>query len=189
MATNAVQNYPGGPQSIIQSSVGVQPTNPKKPQNKRKVILVFVVFFLLLFFAGSLYSAYRYGKANERVIIKAPAAKPLNLPPQAVVLADCVVGRGKQYILPKDIPAGPIYDVVNNKVIAVEYSLNIGSIQSNPEYLSDAILNLTRDYPVDHFSLAPVTPKKGQPLSDFHLIMFIVSKAEAAKITCKETKI
>jgi hypothetical protein len=182
LAANPVQNYPVTPQPTIAPNL----STPKKPKHKHKILMILVIVFLLLFFAGSVYGAYRVGKGHKVVIIKAPTAQPINLPPQAVVLADCVIGRGKQYILPKDIPAGPIYDVENNKVIAVEYSLNINSIQSNPEYLSDAILKLTRDYPVDHFSLVPVAPKQGQSLSDFHLIMFIVTKAESAKITCKD---
>lgn len=183
--TIPVQNTPVIQPSVSPPNIAPSPPASKKP--KRKIIIFAVIVLVLMLFAGSVYGAYVVGKGDKEIITVAPKPKPLSLPPQAVVLAECVIGRGKQYILPKDIPAGPIYDVVNNKVIAVEYSLNVSSIQSNPEYLSDAILKLTRDYPVDHFSLAPVTPKQGQPISDFHLIMFIVSKDEAAKITCKDT--
>jgi hypothetical protein len=166
-----------------QPSVATSPVITPKP--KRKYLVFVLIGLAILIFAGSVYGAYRVGKGHQKVITVAPTPKPLSLPPQAVVIEECVIGRGKQYILPKDIPGGPIYDVVNNKVVALEYSLNVTSIQSNPEYLSEAILRLTRDYPVDHFSVAPVTPKQGQPVSDFHIIMFIVSKDESAKITCK----
>ena len=178
-----VQNQFVTPQPTPQTTVVTASPAPHKPKHRFKIIIG--VFLVLLLFVGSVYGAYQYGKGHRVVVTVAPTPKPLSLPPQAVVLDECVIGRGKQYILPKDIPAGPIYDVVNNKVIALEYGLNVSNIQSNPEYLSEAILKLTRDYPVDHFSVAPVTPKQGQPVSDFHIIMFIVSKDEAAKITCK----
>lgn len=128
--------------------------------------------------------AYFYGKSHERVVIKAPPLQPVNLPAQAVVVTDCVPGRGKQYVLPKDIPQGPIYDVKNSKVIAIEYNLNLEQIQSDPDSFSNTILDLARKYPVDHFSIVPVAPKQGQTLQSIHLIMFVVSKDEAKSIKC-----
>ncbi len=183
-------------QSKITPPVSTMPSTPAgsdhqpvtqtlAPKKKLPVKKIMIVFGLLVLFVGGITGAYLYGKSNERVVIQAPDPQPIDLPPQAVVVNECLIGRGKQYVLPKDIPRGPIYDVVNSQVIAIEYSLNITEIQTNPDAFSEVILKLTRDYPVDHFSLAPVVPKAGEPITSFHLIMFVVTKDEAAKITCE----
>jgi hypothetical protein len=164
------------------STTSTQPTK-KKRSLKFKIGVVLVVVLVGL----AISAAYMVGKHNERVVIETPPPQPINLPPQAVVVANCVPGRGKQYIIPKDIPGGPIYDVENSKVIAIEYNLNLNDLESNPNTFSDAILKLTKDYPVNHFSIVPVTPKSGESLQSIHLIMFVVSKAESAKITCVGT--
>jgi len=106
------------------------------------------------------------------------------LPPQAVVVANCVPGRGKQYIIPKDIPVGPIYDVENSKVIAIEYNLDLAQVESNPDTFSNAIIGLTQNYPADHIILSPATTGANASPSNVHLIMFVVTKAEANNITC-----
>lgn len=161
----------------------INPAKPAKPKRKRlkKLLLASLLF---LFFAGSVGGAYLWGKSNEKIVEKVEEVKLINLPPQAVLLEECVVGRGKQYILPKDIPKGPIYDVVNSKVVALEFNLNLAEIESNPDSLSNAILELAREYPVDHFSLLPAPGKEGEGLKNILLIMFVVSKDEASAITC-----
>ena len=65
---------------------------------------------LVVVVASLVGGAFVLGKNHQKVVIQAPAAQPVNLPPQAVVLTACVQGRGKQYVIPKDIPNGPIYD-------------------------------------------------------------------------------
>lgn len=162
-------------------------TSNPKVRNKvglgkyKKIILVVI---LVVGFMGAVSAAYFLGKSNEKVIVKAPDPKPINLPPQAVVIEECKVNRGKQYILPKDIPVGPIYNVVNSQVIAIEYNLNIGDLQSDPNSLSNTILQLAREYPVDHFSFSPVQNKAGEALQNVSLVMFVVSKEEVKKIAC-----
>jgi hypothetical protein len=176
-ATNRVQ-------SIGNAERTTKPTELEKPKGKKSKKILLIVFLVILFI-GSTTGAYLFGRSNERIVVKEVEIKPLNLPPQAVLLEECTVGRGKQYILPKDIPIGPIYDVVNNKVVALEYNLNLKDIESNPDSLSNTILQLTRDYPVDHFSLVPAPVKEGEGLENILLIMFVVSKEEAKAITCE----
>jgi hypothetical protein len=159
------------------------PSQKPKLTLKKKLIYATTAVVLLAALSG----AYLYGRHNERVVIRPPALKPINLPPQAIVLSNCVTGRGKQYIIPKDIPEGPIYDVENSKVIAIEYNLDLAQVETNPDSFSNTILELTKDYPVDHFSLVPATPVAGQSLSNIDLIMFVVSKAASNSITCPST--
>jgi len=180
------QAAPDNQPTSINTETPPQPTQPKKKFFRFRNIAI--LFVLILLFGGATSGAYYMGKKNRITVFKAPTPQPINLPPQTVVTANCLVGRGKQYILPKDIPIGPIYDVVGGKVIAIEYNVNLVDVNANPDNFSNTLLKLTRDYPVDHFSLVPVAPKPGDTSLSAHLIMFVVSKAEAAAITCAGEK-
>jgi hypothetical protein len=154
--------------------------------------MVIKVVVVVIIVAGLCTGAFFLGKHHEKVIVRSPAPQPINLPPQATVLTACVPGRGKQYIIPKDIPTGPIYDVENSKVIAVEYNLNIAQLLENSDTFSNAILDITRQYQVNHFSLVPATTSatsasNPSALTNFHLIMFMVSKSVSNAITCGTT--
>lgn len=158
-----------------------EPAKPKK-KSKLKVLLIVLAVFVLF---GSTSGAYIVGK-NSVTKTDEPevTAKPITLPPEAIVTAECVPGRGKQYIIPKDIPVGPIYDVNNGNVIAIEYNISIVDLLSNPDTFSDTLNELMKNYSTDHFTLVPSPPKPGQQVSEVHLIMFVVPKEEAASITC-----
>jgi hypothetical protein len=169
------------------------PVISKKSGSKIKKFLGIILLLIILAAVGG--GAYTYGKNHEKIVIQSPAAKPVNLPPQATPLTACVPGRGKQYIIPKDIPNGPIYDVYKSKVIAIEYNLNLEKILTDSSTFSDAILNVTKNYPVDHFSLVPTTTESATPTavsaqsfpSDIHIVMFMVPASESAQIVCSQS--
>lgn len=154
----------------------------KKSRLSLKTILI--VISLLLVIAAVAVGGYLVGRGDKEVVFKEREPKTLDLPPQAVVMTECVPGRGKQYILPQDIPKGPIYDVHDGKVVAIEYRIVIKDVESDPDKLSNTILGLTRDYPVDHFSMVPEIASSDKPVESFHLAMFVVPKEEANKISC-----
>ncbi|MHB1865345.1 MAG: hypothetical protein ACYCPS_04285 [Candidatus Saccharimonadales bacterium] len=169
------------------SSTQHQPTKSVMAKNLVKGLVLLVIL------VGFCTGAYYLGKHHEKVVVKAPPTQPINLPPQAIVLTNCVPGRGKQYIIPKDIPNGPIYDVENSKVIAIEYNLNIADLFQNSDTFSNAILSVTKTYPVNHLSIEPATTslsssgstnQNSQSSLDIHLIMFMVPKSEADQVTC-----
>lgn len=139
---------------------------------------------LLLVIGVSAAAGYSLGKSKNKVPAVA-APKPINLPPEAIVINECLPGRGKQYAIPQEIQrGGPIYDVKNSKVIAIEYVLGMRALATNSDEFSSTLLRLTKDYPVDHFSVVPEPPKPTDTDQYIHLIMFIVPKSEAASITC-----
>lgn len=175
----------------------ITPTAPDSPDSPKpvasvgghkkitgKALILGLVFILLLGAVG--YGAFNYGKtkAKTKIVNTTATPKPISLPPQAIVTSECTPGRGKQYIIPKDIPGGPIYDVQNDKVIAIEYVLGLKALFSDSDSFSTAILSLAKNYPVDHFSFVPAQPKQGDKDQYVHLIMFVVPKKEAASITC-----
>lgn len=177
----------------VQPVMGNSNTNkpPKAKKSSLKYILAVLIVIILL--AGVAAAAYHEGK-SKRVIVHVAATttnKPISLPPTAIVSESCVPGRGKQYVIPKDIPQGPIYDVENSKVIAIEYLINIQELLTNTSTFSSSfsniILSLSRNYPVDHFAMVPAAPPAGQTGEFINLIMFVVSAKEANAITCAGT--
>jgi zona occludens toxin (predicted ATPase) len=162
--------------------------SPSQLNNKVKIAVLFLVFIAAMF------GAYSYGKHGERVIVKKPDAPPISLPPQAIVMNECVAGVGKQYVIPKDIPNGPIYDVKNSKVIAVEYNYKAADLLNNPTKLSDTVIPLTKNYEIDHFSTStnlienPTFNLSEVQNIPVHLVFYVVPQSEAQSITCSSAK-
>ncbi|HEY4963146.1 MAG TPA: hypothetical protein VIH90_00430 [Candidatus Saccharimonadales bacterium] len=151
-----------------------------------KMLLKVLVVIILI--AAASFAAYTIGKNHAPKPVVASTSttiKTISLPPSAIVTAACVPGRGKQYIIPKDIPEGPIYDVENNKVIAIEYVFGVHQILANSSLFSSTLLALSRDYPVDHFAFLPVAPQPGDTDQYVHLIMSVVSPKISDAITCQ----
>lgn len=187
-------NYTDTSASVANAPTGIQPSAPKpvtsskKPKKFGSKLFVVIVLFILSLGAASA-AGYYVGNGNNENEVAQPVvatAKKIDLPPEAIVTAECVPGRGKQYIIPKDIPKGPIYNVNGDRVIAIEYTIGIGELlYSQSTEFSDIILKLAKDYPVDHFSVIPKQSASQNPRDQqVHLIMFIVPKEEAASITC-----
>lgn len=149
-------------------------------------MIIFVLLGIIVI-GGVAALAYSSGKSQSKTVYQTPTPQPINLPLDAKVISECETGRGKQYIETKNIPAGPIYDVVNNKVIAIEYLMGIKALFGDSDKFSSTILSLSKNYPVDHFAVVPVAPKRDDTDQYMHLIMFVVPKNEASAIKCSAT--
>lgn len=110
-----------------------------------------------------------------------PRASSVTLPKEATVTAECVAGRGKQYILPKDIPIGPIYDVHQGKVIAVEYLAGQKELSEQSEMFANLALPQAE---FDHLAIVPTEPHAGLDETHFHVIGYMIPASEVKKITC-----
>ncbi len=179
-------------QSISQPApqlvTGVQPPSSHEPSHTKKSSIKNILLFILVvvLFGASSYGAYYFGKKTKKEVAVVATPQPIDLPAEAIVTTECAPGRGKQYIIPKDIPVGPVYDVRNSEVIAIEYVIGVKDLILNSDNFSSTLLLLTKNYPVDHFSIIPQQPKAGDTDQFINLIMYVVSKAEAAKITCTD---
>jgi hypothetical protein len=170
----------------IQASTSpISPTTPS-PKRKSKYLIV----LLIVVAAGALAGGYFLGQQNKKVVYQEPPPKPINLPAQAILVKECVVGRGKQYIIPKDIPLGPVYDVNSNKVIAVEYNFKAVDLIANGSKLSDTIIPFfQQNYQVDHFTITPGAPEAGksQDQTPINVAIFVVPNSVSSKVTCPKT--
>ena len=180
---NSHINLTGSGQQSPQSQMPPQAKN----SNAKKTLIIVLIIALFL---GSNYGAFYIGKQNKdatKTLEVAVTQKPINLPKEATLLNECAIGRGKQYAIPKDLPAGPIYDVRGSEVIAIEYVLGIQALFADANKFSDTLMALIKENPVDHFDIIQQQPKAGDTDQMISLVMFVVPKEESAKITCPDT--
>ncbi len=192
------QPTPSSPPITPQVSMPASPVPPAVPPVTKPGLLkkilghkkLIAMLCLILLFGGAVAGAYFFGKSHEKIIIQAPPPQPISLPPQAVIVTNCQPGRGKQYILPKDIPFGPVYDVVNNKVIAVEYNFKASDLFVNGNRLSDTLIPFFKgNYKTEFFVITPGALQAGQSQADtpVNVAIFVVSKDDVNKISCEGT--
>jgi hypothetical protein len=153
-----------------------------RPTSSRTLIkaLTALVGVLLLFTIGL--AGFRIGGGftpDTDDIINPKTA--ISIPVNATVAAECETARGKQYIRPQDIPTGPIYDVYQGKVIALEYLVNPDTLAKNDGTYSN--LNLPQGS-YDHISVIPVAAHAGMNENHFHVITYLIPQKQANMITC-----
>jgi hypothetical protein len=113
----------------------------------------------------------------------AARAKKLEIPRDATAIADCAVGRGKQYVLPKDIPTGPVYNVWNNEVIGLEFMVGRDELLTQNKSFVDLPLGGAI---YDHINIGLLSQgHSGFTQPHYHVDLFTISNEEAQKITCK----
>lgn len=166
--------------------VAEPPSTPKKSSHHR---LLWLILFLIVL-AGCTAGAYVYGNnrgingqknATSSMVMKA-ANTPLKVPTGATIVSQCTAGEGTQYILPKNIPTGPIYNVWDNKVVGIEFMIGQNSLLTlNQDYYNLSLANGTFDHldivyePVGH---------AGFTEAHDHFILSTISYAAEKKITC-----
>jgi len=159
---------------------------PQKKQLPRRLLACGVFCLLVGLAAGFGIGHYALRPAaNQPDASKTPVAqiKELEIPKNATVIAECAVGRGKQYVLPEDIPTGPVYNVWNNKVIGVEFMVGRDELLSENKTLVDLPLG---GAVYDHINIGLLSQgHSGFPQPHYHVDLFTVPNAEAQQITCK----
>jgi hypothetical protein len=121
-----------------------------------------------------------YARGKKAMPQTSSAATPLKVPSDATIVSQCTPGEGTQYISPKDIPMGPIYNVWQNKVIGLEYMLPESDIAK------DKGLNLpamVKQY--DHVDVMyEAKGHAGLKEPHYHVVVSNISYDQEKKITC-----
>lgn len=174
------------PQTLLPAETPEMHEAGHKP--KLSALLVAAVAGLMLLIglgAGFGVAQLAASKAEKPVALPAPqqtADKQLAVPEGATVIAECAKGRGKQYVLPENIPQGPVYNVYNGKVIGIEYMLGQQDVLNNKDYLNLPL----RGVKYDHINIGLLSKgHSGYPDPHYHVDVFTISHEEAAKITCQ----
>ncbi|GAC1392307.1 MAG: hypothetical protein NVSMB46_07830 [Candidatus Saccharimonadales bacterium] len=166
-----------------------QPSLAAVPSAKRgnKVLSILIGILLLLIGLGAGYGIGHYVlKQKDEHALSAPAVnadKQLILPTDAVLVSECAKGRGKQYALPSDIPHGPVYNVLNDKVIGIEYMIGKDELIGGKSFLNLPLQNIK----YDHVNIGLLsTGHAGYPQPHYHVDIFNISNDIASKITCEK---
>jgi hypothetical protein len=140
-----------------------------------------VIAAIILTIGGYWLGARAHTDSDDEQTESVHTTTTVALPKDATITAECVDMRGKQYIIPKDIPMGPIYDVYQGKVIAIEYLVGQTELIKQTDMFADLPLP-TASY--DHLTLMPMDPHAGENEQHFHAIAYLISANQAAKIKC-----
>lgn len=157
----------------------------KKKHNWLAIMLVIVLGGLALGIQYGLMQG-RYDKLykDSQDTLQGLTKAEIQVPTDAVKVADCVPEHGAQYVLSKDIPLGPIYNVWNGKVVAVEYMLGRDKIIDSSNWNNLPLFK--GEY--DHIDIGPVTHgHAGFSQPHYHFDFFLISSSEKKNITCPAT--
>ena len=157
------------------------------PGSSHKFKGLLIIIFLILIIGLAAGGGYIYGKGNAKTIATprtsamSMAASLIKVPQGATIMEQCVAGLGTQYILPKDIPDGPVYNVYQGKVIGIEYMINLASI----EKLNTAVTNLPLfNQTYDHINIMSMAAHAGFPVPHYQVDVMMVPQSFTDKITC-----
>lgn len=161
------------------------PQKPVKRQAKKMVwIVVFVAIVIVSFISGRYLgtrSNSEQAKEAEQHVAMHPV-KELSVPPEATVISECSRFRGKQFVLPEDIPTGPVYNVYEGEVIGLEFMLGKEELDSGEDFVDLAMGGV--EY--DHMDVGLLSEgHAGYPEPHYHIDIYTISKSEAEKITCQ----
>lgn len=167
-----------------------QPASPvdvpaPQPHKKPWLRLVLIAVVALLVVVGIVYAAFAVGfsrghTAGRNDQVAASEAIAIKVPEHATMVAQCTAGAGTQYVMPSDIPQGPIYNVWNNKVTGIEFMLAQSKIAANKTL--DIALNSQK---YDHIDVMyEAAGHAGFTEPHYHIVLSMISYKEEQKITC-----
>jgi hypothetical protein len=148
-----------------------------------RMLLIVLVGLLLLASAG--YALYKVGnsrgyKNGQKAMSAEMSAQTIKIPQNATMVAQCAVGEGTQYVLPSDIPQGPIYNVWNNKVTGIEFMLAQSKIAANKTL--DLALKSQK---YDHIDVMyEAAGHAGFTEPHYHIVLSMIPFSDEQKITC-----
>lgn len=129
---------PEQPSSAIPSPAApavVSPSpSPSPSPSGRGFKIWYWLAIVILIACGSGGGGYALGRHMTKSAPPMTMMSPsLTLPASATVATTCAVGLGRQYISPANVPNGPLYNVMDGKVIGLEMMFNAAEIKATPE--------------------------------------------------------
>jgi hypothetical protein len=141
----------------------------------------------LLVLALALWAVYQYGYSRGSVAqagknSSQQTAAALQVPKGATIISQCAKGRGTQYVLPSNIPHGPVFNVFDGKVIGIEYMISPDDLTEGNSFFDLPMYN--QKY--DHLDVGLLSKgHAGYPEPHYHVDLYTVSRAASQAITCK----
>ncbi len=172
----------------LEQSSSTGPIAAGSPKGKTGIIVSLIIGIIVATATG--FGGYTYGKRQAKPVSTATDTA-LTLPQGATLVAQCVPGRGAQYALAKDIPAGPVYNVYKGQVIGLEFMIGDSKVMHNT--LTGTPMDMNMDdlgislsnAKYDHFSMN-VFPNGHAGFTEQHYMfdVYNVPKTVTDAITC-----
>lgn len=145
-------------------------------------IIVIPVFFVGGYLLGNT-QGYASGKKAGQASMATNTE--LKVPAGATIVSQCEPGEGTQYIMPKDIPNGPVYNVWQNKVIGLEYMVGRDELVTDGKSYTNLPMMGVK---YDHLNIGFVSHgHAGFPSPHYHIQLYTVPASQEAQITCGTT--
>lgn len=173
-------------QPISGMQVSEKPKTPavgagQAPKKQPHFVAVSVLIAALIFFGIGFWTGRNQGIASVKPT-PTPVEPKIQVPANATIVSQCEPGEGVQFVEPKNIPGGPVYNVWQNKVVGLEYMVS-----------KDDLINLNKDISnlttmgakFDHMNIGFVSHgHAGFPTPHYHIELFTIPESEANKIVC-----
>jgi hypothetical protein len=193
-STNPTTNPTTAEQPLIENTFPLQPEpapppaapppdlRPRRHWLKPVLLGLIVLVGLAGMLGGTYWFGYSHGKAALAKVDAAGQATALQVPKGATIIEQCSKGRGAQYVLPSNIPRGPVFNVFNGKVIGIEYMIS-------PDDLSEGytFFNLpTYGQKFDHLDIGLLSKgHTGYPEPHYHVDLYTVSRSVSESSKCQ----
>jgi hypothetical protein len=146
------------------------------------MMFVLALLVALGFGAGGYVLGSQQSQAAAPQVDKTGGDAELKVPTGATVIAQCSKGRGTQYVLPKDIPTGPVYNVHNGKVIGIEFMVGQHDLHTKGSNFLDLPLFGKK---FDHVNIGLLSKgHAGFPEPHYHVDVMMIPASAASNITC-----
>jgi hypothetical protein len=158
----------------------ILPTPPSSGRPRLKLIMVAALSLVVL--AAASVGSYLVGKHNAKPMESTTSTTTsMAIPAGATIIEKCQPGLGTQYVLPKNIPDGPVYNVYKGKVIGIEYMSDLATLSKIGTIIGNLPLYGQK---YDHINIMSMAAHAGYPTAHYQVDVMMVPDATAAKITC-----
>lgn len=167
----------------VSNTISTSPT----PNKSKSLLHLLSALLLILLIAAIAYIAYSYGKSQSKPATAAvntmsnmTTTANITVPNGATLLEQCVPGLGAQYVMPKNIPEGPIYNVYKGKVVGIEYMDDLSLLTSPSEISTLGLMGAK----YDHVNISLMLGHAGLQTNHYMLDFMFITKSQASMIKC-----
>ncbi len=161
------------------------PPPPKPTRSKLTLLWTALIMFIIGIIGGILLFA-TFPKSTPGPQSVTPPQKAITLPKDAAKIQNCMNNKGELYVSPKDKPQGPFYMVYKNKVIGLEYKIEVEELFKNKKI--DGLNSLNGQ--VNHINIKYLPSNEQETVKTHALIdLYIVDSASEKAIICESPEV
>lgn len=166
-----------------QSSPDAKSNNPKYAVLKTLALALGIVMIVIAIFAAGYLIALSSFKTAKVTLTPSTSMKlgMTAIPQGATIISQCEPGLGTQYVLPKNIPMGPVYNVYKGQLIGIEFMVSKTDLATlNKSYANLPLFG----YKYDHIDISSMAAHAGFPVPHYQVDVMMAPSSITSKITC-----